>query len=272
MLQKKVNLFGLLIDDIDMEGAIEISREALAPGEQKSFFTPNLEILDGARKSAGVCDVLNSANVSLPDGVGVKIVGRLLGKPINNTVAGIDFGENLFKLASKEGKSVFLLGGKEGVAERAANRLQAEYSNLQISGVHHGYFGEDELNTVCRKINDSKAEVLIVCRGFPRQEKFVFMAKYRLPNVKIFACLGGAIDIWSGAKKRAPAFVVKLRLEWFWRIIGESERAKRFLISLDTLFEAIKIWFKNLLYRLGMKRGDYAYNRTSKSVELRAWR
>lgn len=272
MLQKKVNLFGLFIDDINMERALEMSREALANGEQKSFFTPNLEILDGARKSASMCAILNSANVSLPDGVGIKIVSNLLGQPIKNTVPGIDFGENLLNLAAKERKSVFLLGGKEGVAERAAEKLKNKYDNLQIAGLHHGYFGDEEFQSVCKKINDSKADILIVCRGFPRQEKFVFMAKHHLSGVKIFACLGGALDVWSGDKSRAPSFVIKLHLEWLFRILCEKDRVQRFIISLDTLLLAIKIWFENLRDCLVIKRGAYAYNRTSKSVELRAWR
>lgn len=268
MLQKKVNLFGLLIDDIDMDSSLALARESLFGGEQKSFFTPNIEILDGARKSAGVCAILNSASVCLPDGFGLRVVAKLMGKSLQNTVSGINFGENLLEMASCEGKKVFLLGGKEGVAQRASENLKRKHPNLQIVGEHHGFFSDSEIDDVCQMINRSNAEILIVCRGFPRQEKFVFVAKRRLLNIKVFACLGGALDIWSGDKKRAPVLLIKMRLEWLWRILCERDRAQRFIISLDTLFFAIKVWFEKMLCSFGMKREIKTYNQTRKSIEF----
>ena len=253
MLQKKVNLFGLLIDDIDMDSSLALARESLFGGEQKSFFTPNIEMLDGARKSAGVCAILNSASVCLPDGFGLRVVAKLMGKSLQNTVSG---------------KKVFLLGGKEGVAQRASENLKRKHPNLQIVGEHHGFFSDSEIDDVCQMINRSNAEILIVCRGFPRQEKFVFVAKRRLLNIKVFACLGGALDIWSGDKKRAPVLLIKMRLEWLWRILCERDRAQRFIISLDTLFFAIKVWFKKMLCSFGMKREIKTYNQTRKSIEF----
>ena len=267
MLQKKVNLFGVLIDDVDIDYAINVAKRGLLFGEQKCFFTPNLEMLDGARKSAGVRSILNSASVSLPDGFGVNIVSHLLGSPINNQVAGIDFGDALLSLAENDGKKVFLLGGKEGVAQRALENLKKIHPNLLIVGTHHGYFSNDEIDGVSHAINNSNAEILIVCRGFPRQEKFVFLAKHKLKNIKVFACLGGAIDIWANDKKRAPKIMIKLHLEWLYRILCELERANKFIISLETLVLAIKIWFKNLVGNFGMKTTSQTYNQARKSTQ-----
>lgn len=243
MLKKRTDLFGLFIDDVSMEQAIEIASEGfLKSVNQTVFFTPNLEILDGARRSAAMRNMLNSATISLPDGFALRIVSYLLGNPLKNTVSGIDFGENILKLAAKTGKRVFLLGGKDGVAEKSAKMLCKKYEGLNICGTHHGYFGNDEFECVCEAINQSGAEILFVCRGFPRQEKFVFVAKDKLPTVKIFACLGGSLDVWAGNVKRAPLLIQRAHLEWLWRIILEPERAERFFFSLPTLFSAFSIF------------------------------
>ena len=259
MLQKRVNLFGVFIDDISIsEALIEAKNSLTGKDAAKVFFTPNLEILNGARKSVPTRNILNSASISLPDGIGVRAVAFLLGESLTNTVTGIDFGENLFRLAAKTRSRVFLLGGKETVAEAAAQRLCQKYPSLQISGTHHGYFSDDEIDTVCKKINSCDTDILIVCRGFPRQEKFVMLAKSKLPQVKVFACLGGSLDVWSGNKKRAPKFIQNAHLEWLWRLLLEPERLERLLVSLPTLWCALKIFFD----RQCIKAPDRAYNQT----------
>ena len=262
MLKKRVNLFGVWVDDISMNDALALAEDSLTFGRARSFFTPNLEFIDGARRSENIKTVLNSASVSLPDGFSLRVLSALLGTNINNTVAGVDFGENLVKLAAETGKGIFLLGGKEGVARAAAKKLQNKFSDLIICGAHHGYFSADELEDLYRKINASGAEILVVCRGFPRQEKFVFDSRFYLPNVKIFACLGGALDIWSGGAKRAPLFIRCAHLEWLWRIICEPQRAERFFFSLPTLFCALGAFLNRCASFLGIKLPKRAYTQT----------
>ena len=219
MLQKRVNLFGLLVDDVDLGAALSLAVDSLDGGKARAFFTPNLEMLSGAYKSEGIRKILNSADVSLPDGFGLRLVARLVGVPLGNTATGIDFGEGLLSVAAAQGRGVFLLGGKEGVAERAAARLCEAHEGLKICGTHNGYFSDEEILSVCERINLSGADVLIVCRGFPRQEKFVFAVRDSLQEIKVFACLGGSLDVWAGDVERAPLIIRKIRLEWLWRIM-----------------------------------------------------
>lgn len=259
MLQKRVNLFGLFIDDIPMrEALMEAQKSISGEGGARVFFTPNLEILNGARQSSAIRNILNSASISLPDGIGLRAVAFLLGESLENTVTGIDFGESLFSLAAKTRSRVFLLGGKETVAEAAARRLCQKHPSLQISGTHHGYFSDNEIDLVCEKINSCNTDILIVCRGFPRQEKFVMLSRGKLPHVKVFACLGGSLDVWSGDKKRAPKFIQSAHLEWLWRVLLEPERLERLLVSLPTLWCALKIFFE----RQCIKAPNLAYNQT----------
>ena len=237
MLQKKVNLFGLKIDDISKDRALELAKLSLRGGDKRIFFTPNLEMLEKVRKDEKTRRILNSAQVLLSDGIGVLLVSRLLGNPIENKVAGIDFGKCLIALAEREGASIFLLGGAQGVAKKAAKNLLKRHKNLKISGIHNGYFeNEDE---IIRKIQKLNPDILIVCMGFPKQEQFVFKHKQELSNIKVITCLGGAIDVWSGEKKRAPVMLQNINLEWLWRISSEPCRIKRFVVSLPALFYAI---------------------------------
>ena len=260
MLQKRVNLFGLLVDDVDLAKALSFAENSLGDVKARVFFTPNLEMLSAAYRSEGARRMLSGSDVSLPDGFGLKIVSGLLGEPLENTVPGIDFGEGLLRLASQRGDGVFLLGGREGVAERAAQVLSSKYRKLRICGVHHGYFGDDEAPLVCEKINASGARILIVCRGFPRQEKFVSQYRDVLPCAKVFACLGGSLDVWSGDVRRAPAIIRKAHLEWLWRIILEPERLTRFVCSLDVISAAIRISIRKILSFRGMKARAGEYN------------
>ena len=238
MLQKKVNLFGILIDDISIARAMELARNSLFSGECRVFFTPNLEMLEGTRKNFEIKRILNSASVLLPDGDGVLLVSKLMCNPIKHRVAGVDFGEGLISLSEKEKARVFLLGGAKGVAKRAAINLRKKHPNLKICGIHNGYFKDE--NEIINKIKKANPDVLIVCMGFPKQEKFVYTYRNELSSVKIIACLGGAIDVWAGNKMRAPGFVQKMHLEWLWRITGKPKRARKFVSSLPALFYAVR--------------------------------
>ena len=240
MLQKRVNLFGLKIDDISMPRAAELAKISILGGERRVFFTPNLEMLEGARRSEEIREILNSASVLLPDGSGLLLASRLLGEPIENKVAGIDFGEKLISLAADEGAKVFLLGGARGIAKRAAKKLIAKYPRLKICGIHNGYFSKEDTGVLISKIQLASPDIMLVCMGFPKQERFVFEHRDDFSEIKIIACLGGALDIWSGKKIRAPRLIRVAHFEWLWRILGDPRRAKRFISSLPALFYAAR--------------------------------
>lgn len=251
MLKKYVNLFGICIDDIPISRAVGLARASLHSGEQRIFFTPNLEMLEAAQKSDEIKALLNSASILLPDGVGVILSSRLSNTPIANKIAGIDFGEELIALAEREKKTVFLLGGRAGVAKKAAKNLLKKHPNLKICGIHNGYFeNEDE---VLLKIQNCATDILIVCMGFPRQEQFVSNHKDQFSNIKVTACLGGALDVWSGKKKRAPAFIRAANLEWAWRTLLEPKRALRLIKSLPALAFALENKFQKLVNNKSIK-------------------
>ncbi|MDD4503971.1 MAG: WecB/TagA/CpsF family glycosyltransferase, partial [Clostridiaceae bacterium] len=170
--------------------------------------------------------VLNSGQLVVPDGIGVVIASRFYGTPVKERVAGLDLMMRLMEIADSQGKSVYLLGGKEGVAEDAAINLTERYNRLKIAGTRNGYFGEDEEEKIINKINSSNADILLAALGAPKQEKFIYKYRDRL-KVRIAMGVGGSLDVLAGRVKRAPEFYQKAGLEWFYRLVKEPRRIVR---------------------------------------------
>lgn len=261
MLQKRVNLLGIKIDDISMKRATFLALKSIRGGDRRCFFTPNLQMLSDAHENDEIKELLNSSSVSLPDGAGLKLVARIIGIDLENTVVGIDFGERLLSLAEREGAKVFLLGGERGVAGRAAKRIMEKHPRIRICGAFHGYFKPQQAGAVCRMIERSDADILIVCQGFPRQELFARFVMERSEGIKVIACLGGSLDVWSGDLLRAPVWMREIRLEWLFRLLQEPSRCARFLHSLDILGIALERRIEKMLLR-GIKEQKRAYNQT----------
>lgn len=194
-------------------------------------FTPNAELLLRADRSPSFRALLCSADLLLPDGAGVLLGARVLGQHLPERITGIDTGEWLLSLAAQRGLRVFLLGGAEGVAEKAAITLTRRFSGLRICGTHHGYFDKDlssdEDRQVSALIRESAPQILLVCLGSPAQEQWIDAHKDAFPTLRVAMGLGGALDVWSGRVRRAPNAVQRLRLEWLWRGLQDPKRIPR---------------------------------------------
>jgi N-acetylglucosaminyldiphosphoundecaprenol N-acetyl-beta-D-mannosaminyltransferase len=126
----------------------------------------------------------------------------------------------------KKGKKLYLLGSKPGVGEAAAQKMLEKHPGLNVCGIADGYFQDDA--PVVEKINASGADVLFVCLGAPKQE--IFMADHKKDlNVKMMIGLGGSLDSFAGTVKRAPKWMIRMNLEWFYRLLKEPKRFKRML-------------------------------------------
>ena len=228
---KKIQIRGLAFDDVTMEGAVFLASRAWANKKTLSVFTPNAEIAQLASENEEIRDLLNRADILLPDGAGVVLAAKILKTPLTEKVAGVDFGENILKLAVREGYPVFFLGGKPGIAALAAEKQREKFPALSIVGTHDGYFEKDseENDAVIRQINESGAEIVFVCFGAPAQEKWIEENKNRLPNVRLLAGLGGSLDIYAGTVRRAPECFIRARLEWLYRLFREPRRLGRMM-------------------------------------------
>lgn len=219
-----IKLYGVKIDNVTCDEAVY--RALRATGEPCVVFTPNALILEASRKDAGLASLLNHASLSLPDGAGVLWAARKMGTPLAERVAGIDFGAELLARAERAGLRVFLLGGGEGVAERAAENLQKKHPRLCICGTTWGYFNKigEENTRVISHIRACHPHILFVCMGFPVQECWVIENLHHLTDIRTIACLGGSLDVWAGDIPRAPVWMSRIGLEWFWRMLRQPKR------------------------------------------------
>lgn len=213
-------------------------------GKQTAVFTPNSEIVQLCIDDNSLYDIINSAEVVIPDGIGVIKAAKILKLPIKERVPGIELGEKLLSVANAD-IPVFFMGGKPGIAEEAAAKMKEKYPDLVICGTHDGYFKKsgEENDAVIDEIKKSGASVLFVCLGAPAQEKWIFENRDKLDTVNILIGLGGSLDVFSGHVERAPKFFCKMGLEWFYRLIKQPYRIGR-MMNLP------KFYFGTWMYKI----------------------
>lgn len=228
----KVNILGVNVDMLTVkEAAARIF--SFLDGKNahgcNMVFTPNSEIIMMGYKDDEFRDILNSADVLAADGIGVVYASRILKKPLKERCAGYDISVELLKMLDKTQHGLFLFGGKPGVAEKARDELLKDYPGLNISGVRNGYFSDNEENDIVDQINNSGADVVFVCLGAPKQEKWIYRHRNEL-KVKAALGVGGSLDVFAKNTKRAPDIFCRLGLEWFYRLVKEPSRFKRMTV------------------------------------------
>ncbi len=222
----RIDVLGVGFDNLTLKEAVEAGMDLVrAPGAHY-VVTPNPEIVEVCREDPAVMDIVNRADLVLADGIGVIKGAAMLGTPLKGKVPGIEFAAGLLGKLAKEGRSVYLLGAKPGVAELAGKRLSGQYPGLKIAGTHDGYFQEDA--PIVEDIRASGADVVLVCLGAPKQEKW--MAKNGADTGAHLLCgLGGSLDVFAGVVERAPKFWSDHGLEWFYRLCKEPWRIGRMM-------------------------------------------
>ena len=233
----KTDVLGVQYDNVTMEEAVAAGRAFLTGASTAFCVTPNAEMAYEALHDEAFREVLNSADLVLPDGAGVVLGAKILKTPLKQKVAGIEFAQNMLPVYEELGSRLYLLGSKPGVAELAAEKMLEKHPRLVICGTADGYFKDED--EVVRSINEAKADALYVCLGAPKQEYFMYRHKDEL-NVRLMAGLGGTLDGIAGTVKRAPKWMIKLQLEWLYRLIKEPRRIGRMMRLPKFVFAAVK--------------------------------
>lgn len=209
--------------------------------------TANPEAVLLAGGNPELARVLDAAALVVADGVGVVWASRRLGVPLPERVPGIELAEGLLGLCAAEGLAVFLLGGRPGaggrpgVAEAAARALSQRWPGLRVAGTWHGYFGAGEEPAVLCAVAEAAPALLLCGMGCPRQE--LWLARHadflERCGVRVGVGVGGALDVWSGRVRRAPASLRRLGLEWLWRLAQEPGRLRRQVRLLRFVLEVL---------------------------------
>jgi len=218
------------------EDVLTFLNQRMEQGEKTAVFTPNAEIMQRSVEDVSFRHVLLQGDVLVADGAGVLLAAKILGTPLKEKIPGVELGELLL---SRTSRRVFFLGGREGVAEKAAEALLKKYPSLRAVGCRNGYFDRvgEENEAVLSAIRESGAEILLVCLGSPAQEMWISENREALPGVLTFLALGGSLDVYAGVEKRAPAPMIRLHMEWLWRLfrhpgrIGRMSKIPRFIFG-----------------------------------------
>ncbi len=230
-MQDKINILGVPIDNVTMDEAIMRISQFVASAQTHTVFTPNPEIIMLAKENERLMGILKNASLVVPDGIGVVIASKIQkGSTLKERVAGYDLVQNTMKQAVGKGYKYYFLGSKPEVAKEAAKQMTATYPGLQVVGVRDGYFKPEETLEIIEEINKSKANILLVALGAPKQEVWIDEHKHLLKHVKVLIGVGGSLDVMAGVAKRAPLIFQKAGLEWFYRLIMQPTRITRMMV------------------------------------------
>lgn len=244
----KINIRGVYFDNVTFDEALEKAKELVAGDGVSVMFTPNSEIVQSCVENNELFDVINSADLVIPDGIGVVYASKILKTPLKQKVPGCEVADALLEYAAKSGDSVFFFGGakktddREAVCDIAAARMIDKYHDLKVAGTRDGFFKKEDVPQIIEQINKSGAKILFVCLGAPKQEKWIFDNKDKL-NVRFAAGLGGTLDVFAGTAKRAPKIFLKLNLEWLYRLLCMPSRFGRMMKIPKFLYETLR--YKN---------------------------
>ena len=220
----RIDVMGVGFDSLTMDEAVARARDLMAERRAAYVVTPNPEIVMLCRDDPAAMQAVQGADLVLPDGIGVIYGAKILGTPLRAKLPGIDFASALMAQMGQEGKSVFLLGAKPGVAEEAAAKIVEQHPKIVICGTHDGYFKESD--PVAREVAAAQPDLLFVCLGAPKQEKWI--ARFGLlTGAKMAIGLGGALDVFAGNVERAPEKWQKMGMEWAYRLSREPKRFGR---------------------------------------------
>ena len=231
----RIRFLNIEIDNLSMDESIDYIDKLIKRKKNSYVVTPNVDHIVKLENDSEFLEVYNNADLVLTDGMPLVWISKFLKTPIKEKVSGSDLFPKVCKLADEKGYSIFLLGAAEGIAIKAAENLKNKYKNLNIVGTFSPSYGfeksKSEIEEIIKKVNEAKPDILAVGLGAPKQEKFIYKYKNKL-NVPISLAIGASIDFEAGNIERAPKWMQKRGLEWFYRFLKEPKRMfKRYFID-----------------------------------------
>ncbi len=229
---QKIDFLGIPVDAITMDETVEMIDGTIRNNRRINHVVINAGKIVAMQKDTELhrsvvsCDLINA------DGQSIVWASRLLGRPLPERVAGIDLMQNLVALAALRKYSCFFFGAREEIVKKVVEIYSEKYGPGVVAGYRNGYFTPEEEPGIARKIAESGARILFVAMPSPRKENFMYAYRDILSGVNFNMGVGGSFDVIAGLTKRAPVWMQKLGIEWFYRLIQEPKRMwKRYLFG-----------------------------------------
>lgn len=231
----RARVLGCEIDRIDMGEAIAVCEAAIESRGSAQHIAVNVAKLMAMREDQNLRVSVSQCELVTADGQPLVWASRLLGDPLPSRVTGIDLMEALLARAAAKGYTVYILGATHDVLERAVARMRRDFPELQLAGYRDGYYDDAEEAVVAESIAAARPDILFVAMSSPRKEYFIGRYRQRM-GVPLMMGVGGAIDVFAGIRRRAPALLQRLGLEWLFRLAQEPRRLLRRYLTTNTGF------------------------------------
>lgn len=228
MSLKQVEILGVNVNSLTMAQAVEAVQQFIAKKKVALVATANAEMLMRSTEDRELQEILNQADLVVPDGAGTVWAAGQLGEPMPERVAGYDLAQELMREAPSRGYRFYFFGSAPGVADRAKIRAEELYPGIEVVGTRNGFFSEADEPQIIADIKAAKPDILLAALGVPKQEKWL---KKHLEELKVPVSIGvgGTLDVMAGVMQRAPLWMQKAKLEWLFRGLKQPSRAGRLL-------------------------------------------
>ena len=234
-MKRRVNVAGVYVDNLSEDETLSRIDELIAGGGSHYMTVVNAAKVVAARRDSELRDRLAKAAIVTADGMSVVWASRLVGEGLKQRVTGIDMFERLIGYAAGRGLSVYFIGARDRSVRGVVEHFTARFPDLRVAGYRNGYFDESQESEIARQIRQSRADLLFVALGSPRQEDWI-SRHLETTGVRFALGVGGSFDHLSGLQRRAPAWMQRAGLEWLHRVAREPRRLwRRYLIG-NTVF------------------------------------
>ena len=228
-------LLNTYVNNLSMEEAVDFIRELLNKRRKSYTVAVNADVIMKIEKDSLLKEIADNADLTIVDGQPLVWISKLQKQPVKERISGSDLVPALCKMAAIEGYSIFIIGGKKGVAEKAKSNLESMYENIKVVGTYSPPLGfekdQKELDHINSVINDANPDLLFACLGCPKQEKWIY-SNYMKYNAIVSISAGATVDFLAGRVKRAPKWMSDHGLEWFYRFTQEPKRLfKRYFVD-----------------------------------------
>lgn len=244
-------LLGFYIDKMSLDQCVRYLDDIIQKRQKIHIVLVNAAKIVKARRDPQLARIIREAHFVGADGVPIVWASRILRQPLPGRINGTDLMDSLIALAAEKGHRVYFLGAKEKVIANAVDLLKETYPGLQVAGFRHGYFSSAaEEKQIVADISASGADILLVGMSTPMKEEWV-RRNFKDLDVSVIHGVGGSFDILGGLTKRAPVWMQKTGLEWFYRLLQEPRRMwKRYLVTNTIYVGLVMKEFLFMIFRI----------------------
>lgn len=241
---EKQPLLNTYVNNVNMDETVRAIEDMIASEKRSYIVAINVDVVIKIENDRYLKEITDKADMVLVDGKPLEWIAKWHKRPIKAKISGSDLVPILCKRAAEKGYSIFIIGGKEGIAEKAKQNLERDLPGIRIVGTYAPPFGfekdEKELNRINEMISIAHPDLLIACFGCPKQEKWIY-ENYQKYDAKVSVCAGATVDFLAGNVNRAPRWMSEHGLEWFYRFLQEPKRMfKRYFVDDVKIIGLIK--------------------------------